>query len=254
MNAPITKINKEEAKEQNINTDKFAHYYPIYDMYFHSLREDNLNILEIGVKNGESLRLWKKYFPNAQIWGVDIDPKCLDHKEENIEILIGDQNDPTTFDPIKKIDFDIIIDDGSHVFFHMINSFEYLWKNLKNGGLYFIEDTGMIFHNHFLGFAQNRDKWDEFLVHQIRSLDLDTFSANLTEKRLEKDKNNRANFSHPIAQNVEKYLGVNVRKFRNEVLFFHHYCNLVVVKKKFDTEASAFDQIDSREKIIGNFK
>lgn len=254
MNTPITKINKEEAKEQNINTDKFAHYYPIYDMYFHSLREDKLNILEIGVKNGESLRLWKKYFPNAQIWGVDIDPKCLDHQEENIEILIGDQNEPTTFDAIKKIDFDIIIDDGSHVFFHMINSFEYLWKNLKNGGLYFIEDTGMIFHNNFLGFAQSRDKWDEFLVHQIRSLDLDTFSANLIEKRLEKDKNNRANFSHPIAQNVEKHLGVNVRNFRNEVLFFHHYCNLMVVKKKFDTETSAFDQIDSREKIIGNFK
>jgi len=254
MDTPLTNIDKKEAAKHNMNTDKFAHYYPIYDFYLHALRQEKVNILEIGVKNGESLRLWKKYFPNAKIWGVDIDPKCLSHKEENIEILIGDQNNPSTFDPIKKIDFDIIIDDGSHVFFHMINSYEYLWESLKNGGLYFIEDTSMVFHNHFLGYPQDRDRWDEFLVKQIRSVDLDIFSSNLVEKRIQADKSNRANFSHPISQNIEKYLNMNPREFRNDILFFHHYCNLMVVKKKFDTESSIFEQIDTKEKILGNLR
>jgi len=243
---------EEEKEELKINTDKFVHYFPIYDFYFKDIKDKEINILEIGVKNGESLRLWSKYFKNANIIGVDLNPECLKEKDKllNIDILIGDQSDPKTFEKIKNTKFDIVIDDGSHVFNHMIMSYLILWKNLKPGGLYFIEDTSMTFHNNFLGYPQNRDEWDGFIIRGIRSLDLDIFSYNIVDERIKNKPNNRANYDHPISKNIKKNTGIDSREFKNEILFMHVYNNLLVYKKKFDLDKTCWNQLDSSDKIL----
>src|SRR5262249_14446190 len=66
----------------NINgTDKWgSHWYtPAYEAHFKHLRTKKLKILEIGVggyedpnAGGESLRMWKYYFPKSQIYSIDI--------------------------------------------------------------------------------------------------------------------------------------------------------------------------------------
>jgi len=124
-------------------------YTPIYHSYFEKLRNDNLTLLEIGIggyeypdKGGESLRMWADYFPNAKIVGIDIHEKTIP-LPDNVMIAKGSQIDMLFLsDIIQSIgNPDIIIDDGSHINEHIIQSFRWLFPNLKSGGVYVVEDT-----------------------------------------------------------------------------------------------------------------
>jgi hypothetical protein len=132
-------------------TDKWgAHRYAQhYATHFQCFRKKRLNILEIGVGGydnpkygGESLRMWKNYFPKAMIYAIDIYEKSA-HQEERIKIFQGSQaNEAFLKDVCEKTGpLDIIIDDGSHVNEHVITSFKVLFPLLKNGGIYAVEDT-----------------------------------------------------------------------------------------------------------------
>ncbi len=114
-------------------------YIETYDKLFGPFRQKPISLLEIGVEQGHSLRMWRDYFPEARITGIDIKrPKqditgCWFH--------ICDQSNPESLEEtFKDTEFDIIIDDGSHVLEHQIISRECLFKKLKKGGLYIIED------------------------------------------------------------------------------------------------------------------
>ena len=127
-------------------------YLDIYDRYFAPLKYKPLNILEIGVSGhhnsdklfGSSLWLWQEYFTNASIFGFDIDPICKQYERKGIHIEIGNQRDPTDLQRIinKAKNFDIIIDDGSHVNLYTLTSFNCLFPVLNSSGLYIIEDLG----------------------------------------------------------------------------------------------------------------
>lgn len=131
-------------------TDKTeVHFYTTHYMtHFRRFRNKNVKILEIGVggyehkrKGGNSLRMWKKYFPFGKIYGIDIyDKSAL--QENRIKIYQGSQVDKEFLD--KTIDeigiLDIIIDDGSHLNEHIIETFKILFPKLKDGGLYVVED------------------------------------------------------------------------------------------------------------------
>ena len=73
---------------------KWMHYFDIYDMHFSRFRNTSVNIVEIGVFQGGSLRMWKDYFGDkCKIYGIDINPDCLVFSEDQIEIIIGSQDD-----------------------------------------------------------------------------------------------------------------------------------------------------------------
>lgn len=123
-------------------------YAPHYDLHFSPFRHRPVTVLEIGVggyadlnSGGESLRMWKEYFPNAQIVSLDYyDKSALE--EDRIRIYQGSQDDPVL---LKRMHdecggFDIIIDDGSHCCEHVIASFNVLFPLMKQGGIYAIED------------------------------------------------------------------------------------------------------------------
>jgi hypothetical protein len=118
-------------------------YLKRYNFYFRQKRETVKKILEIGVDRGESLKTWSKYFPNATVYGLDIDERAKKYENEKIKIIIADQNNE---DDLRKIynqhnDFDIIVDDGSHKYEHIIKSFIHLFPILKNSGVYVVEDV-----------------------------------------------------------------------------------------------------------------
>jgi cephalosporin hydroxylase len=123
--------------------DKWAHYLDIYQKHFARYVDTPVRVLEIGVSHGGSLQLWKQYFgPKAEIIGLDIDPRCEDYEEDQIQIYTGDQSklvDSPKLDAFVHLGpFDIVIDDGSHVREHQEASFKALWPSTR--GVYLIED------------------------------------------------------------------------------------------------------------------
>jgi hypothetical protein len=133
-------------------------FLDIYENHFKKLRDLDINILEIGVDRGDSLRLWREYFSKAKICGIDIIKK--DFKIDNVEILTGDQSDQKFLNTIisKYNNFDIIIDDGSHISSHIIKSFSYLFKYLSKNGLYIIEDLQTSYIPRYGGSRINLNK------------------------------------------------------------------------------------------------
>ena len=133
-------------------------FLEIYENYFKELKEKKINILEIGVENGDSLRIWRDYFRKANICGLDIVKKNF--TINNVEILCGDQSDHKFLDVVieKYKKFDIIIDDGCHVSNYIINTFGYLFDYLSDGGLYVIEDLQTSYIPRYGGSRINLNK------------------------------------------------------------------------------------------------
>jgi len=123
---------------------RWRHYFDIYHRHFARFRGQQLTMIEIGVFNGGSLRMWRDYFgPQAKIVGVDIYPECRQFAEPGIEIVIGDQADRAflrmLFD--RYPDFAILVDDGGHRMHQQIATFEELYPRLRYDGVYLCEDT-----------------------------------------------------------------------------------------------------------------
>jgi hypothetical protein len=118
-------------------------YLDMYEECFWFNRDNIKCILEIGVLGGNSLKMWRDYFPNSKVWGLDIDPKSDRDYGDRINVIIGDQIDENTISKIAPNEqFDLVIDDGSHIVDHIITSFDILWSRIKSGGFYVIEDLG----------------------------------------------------------------------------------------------------------------
>ena len=139
-------------------TDKSSeihNYCNKYEKYLPFKRDAELNILEIGVLNGESLRTWRDYYYRAKILGIDINPECKEHEnnQSRIFVEIGSQVDPDFLSGISETygPFDMILDDGSHMNTHMIYSFEHLWSQVNSGGVYVIEDIGCSYWDDYEG-------------------------------------------------------------------------------------------------------
>lgn len=133
------------------DTDKWGrHWYtPHYERYLAHLRRRPIRLLEIGVggyedprAGGASLRMWKAYFRRGRIVGIDIHDKSA-LRERRIDIHVCDQTDAQALTQLSKEygGFDVIVDDGSHLNEHVLQTFNVLFPLLKDGGLYAIEDT-----------------------------------------------------------------------------------------------------------------
>ena len=128
-------------------TDKGEHeYLPFYVAHLGTFSgpvvSSPLNLLEIGVQHGGSLRLWADFFPHPDtvITGIDIDgATCADLKfnDPRIKVIIGDAR---TEPSITQEFHDVIIDDGSHFSADIVTCINRLWTSVKPGGWYIIED------------------------------------------------------------------------------------------------------------------
>jgi len=126
------------------------HYYKEYEKYFESVREEPINLLEIGTFKGASTRAFHEYFPNATIYTTDIfvrtRPEDLDIlSEKRVKWLKADSTDASLPSKMRNewgdVKFDFIIDDGAH----WPEANRLTWQNcfqfLKDDGVYFIEDV-----------------------------------------------------------------------------------------------------------------
>lgn len=133
----LDQIGIECGTDKNSKGHSYTRYY---DMFFAPMRHQAIRLLEIGVYNGDSLRMWAEYFHKGHVMGIDIFPK-KEYETERIVTLVRDQSSvEDLLDVTQTFEYDIVVDDGSHQSSHQIISFEVLFKYLQPGGLYCIED------------------------------------------------------------------------------------------------------------------
>jgi SAM-dependent methyltransferase len=131
-------------------TDKgTAHCYidEWYNSEFTPIRYDKLNILEIGINKGDSLILWRDWFINSKIFGIDNKDEMTDeyvnivNSIENVGIIYGDAYSNDVVDLYFDETFDYIIDDGPHTLQSQINCVKKWFSKLKPNGKIIIEDV-----------------------------------------------------------------------------------------------------------------
>jgi len=140
-------------------TQSWHNYTLVYDSLFVNRRNENLRVFELGLgtnninilsnmgkdgKPGASLRGWAEYFPNASVFGADIDSEIL-FTENRIKTYFCDQTSPPVIkymwsQPDLQEPFDIIIEDGLHTYEANVCFFENSIYKLANGGIFIIED------------------------------------------------------------------------------------------------------------------
>ncbi|WP_120501253.1 hypothetical protein [Roseovarius sp. EL26] len=142
---PVGKLD-DLAKEHNTDKSSEHHDYTrLYEFMLAPLRYETFTLLELGVgipsKEAPSLRVWRDYFPNAQIVGVDIRKISKNFEGDRIAIEIGDASDPKFLTAVyEKYKPHVVIDDASHFWSHQIIGLRTLLPLLPPGGIYFIED------------------------------------------------------------------------------------------------------------------
>ena len=135
------------SQPRKLKSDKWEHYFDIYDHCLSKFYDKKISFLEIGIQNGGSIEVAQKLFdPKSSISGLDIDPRCSDINNilKDVNIYIGSQVDEQLLNKIAtdhNKNFDVIIDDGSHIQSHMIFTFTRMFQFINDGGVYLIEDT-----------------------------------------------------------------------------------------------------------------
>jgi hypothetical protein len=128
---------------------KRRHYFDIYHRHLSRFRGQPVHVVEIGVREGGSLQMWRDYFgPDARVSGIDIDPACRELAGEGIEIFIGDQADPEFWARFlaRAPAIHIVLDDGGHHAHQQAVTLECLLPQIRPGGVYICEDVGGSFH------------------------------------------------------------------------------------------------------------
>lgn len=205
--------------------DKWAgHFYtPHYQNHFKKFRFKAINFLEIGVggyadpnAGGNSLRMWKKFFPFGKIYSMDIYDKTP-QEESRIKIFRGSQVDLAFLNSVcnQVGQFDVIVDDGSHINEHVITSFEFLFPHLKEGGIYVIEDTQTSYWEHFGGTSKDFNRKGT-IYHYFKSL-IDSL-------------------------NNEEFMIPNYEKnyYDKHIISMHFYHNMIFIFKGNNCETSNF--------------
>ena len=150
---------------------KWQHYLDAYDRHFRKFRGTDATIVEIGLKDGGSLALWRQYFgERARIIGADIygGSVAIEHDPfygRPDRVVVGDQGTPAFWSALQRAlprgagTADVLIDDGSHKPSHMIRSAENALALLAPGGVYVCEDVHGA-RNDFLVYIYSKYVYD----------------------------------------------------------------------------------------------
>lgn len=143
-------VSFEEVLDKSTSDKRHHKFGHMYAEYFDPIKYNKIAFLEIGLRGGDSIALWKSFFPNAKIYGIDkgqIFQGFRQHVGEgNVNIFVGDQANVTFLRAVREViqrevgELDFIIDDGGHTMKQQQTSLIELLPAVKPSGYYFIED------------------------------------------------------------------------------------------------------------------
>ncbi len=142
---------------QRYGTDKVTHgFCDFYDEQLADRRQQVRKLLEIGVFRGASVQMWRDYFPNAAIHGLDLATPNIP-PPERVQLHVGDQVSRQSLNRLLQTigsDFDLIIDDGGHTMAQQQVSLAMLFPHVRPGGIYILEDLQTSF-SPYIGIARH---------------------------------------------------------------------------------------------------
>lgn len=178
------------------NTDKAGkhNFLKVYEKYLEKDKDSIKNILELGIYNGSSIRMWRDYLPNANIYGIDMLYSRLSLEKTTL-FKCHQSNIPRMLGIMKKIgnDIDIIIDDCSHRMDDQQTSLAALFPYVKKNGLYVIEDV----------HTSNDWQLERYNIYIDRS--------NTTLKMINDYNKDKRILSHHIKDEDKEYLEKNIK-------------------------------------------
>ena len=131
-------------------------------------KNSEINLMEIGVQRGGSLKAWRDFFPKANIYGVDIIDVILpEYRMDDITYIFNDIKDASVTEQLKDVKFDIIIDDGSHFLPDVIAVCNTYLPQLNKGGVLIVED------------CQRPEQW----LNQLTSITPNGYSVSVRDLR-----------------------------------------------------------------------
>lgn len=122
---------------------KHEKYFDVYEKLLSKFKDKEITFVEIGIHNGGSLYIWKKFLPKAKIIGIDLNEDWRKFEKDGFVIEIGDQNSEEFWKEFfnKHKNVDVIIDDGGHTNSQQINTAICCIPHINNGGLLITEDV-----------------------------------------------------------------------------------------------------------------
>ena len=229
---------------------KHSKYFSVYDQLFSKYQHKNITFVEIGILDGGSLLIWKKFFgPKSRIIGIDQNPLCKKLQNNDYEIFIGSQSDSnfwkSFFNQVGNVD--IILDDGGHTNEQQIITTINCIPNINDDGLMVVEDVHCSYQKNFgnpnnysfVNFAKkkiddvnftfpNLGRMKNSLNEYIYSLQffesIVAFKINRTLCKTNEIINNNGE----VSNNLDTRDGDKVFFFRNKFTFF---LNFKLVKK-----------------------
>lgn len=121
----------------------YENFYPDALTYLLDKKEEDLHILEVGTYHGGSMKCWMEIFPRAHFYGIDWDFDIMDlavRTDTRLKLLKCNQADPQVKTAFEGVQFDLIIDDASHMARDQIATFNMLKDRMASTGKYIIED------------------------------------------------------------------------------------------------------------------
>jgi len=138
---------------------RFHNYTTVYTELFGDRRQQPLRIFELGLgtnnpalassmgtsgRPGASMRGWRELFPNALVYGADIDRDIL-FDDDRIQTFYCDQLDAEAIrdlwsQPELRDKMDILIDDGLHTYEANLSFLNGSLDHVRPGGIYVVED------------------------------------------------------------------------------------------------------------------
>lgn len=192
--------------------NKWPHYFEIYERHLACYRGSKVNILEIGIYQGGSIRMWQSYFGDQlNYYGIDINPLCKQFETKNAKIFIGSQDDDAfldhVFDNIPELD--IVIDDGGHEMNQQRKSFLKLYDKIKPSGFYICEDLHTSYWPQYGGGFKRKGTFIEYAKTLVDSI-------------------------HAWYSKDQKNLTVD--NFTTSIFGIYFYDSILVVEKKIKTK------------------
>ena len=133
--------NPEEGTDKGGYPGEHDYIKGFYNEEFKKYQDKEISLLEIGVYKGASLALWQKYFPHAEITGLDIQDQRVDKYKNLDRVSVGICN-AYDFNIAHSLgNFDIIIDDGPHTVMTLCQCIDFYLPKLNEGGVMVLEDV-----------------------------------------------------------------------------------------------------------------